>query len=935
MSGSGLAALVGAAAPGVAQGVGNAVSSYQDYQKDKALDQSTANATGSGSGMADAAHPVWSFLNNLTGKPTGAATAQPGTPGATGALPLDGMPEMGAGDFPMNGGARVPGMGAAPMQMMRGGVVGYDKGGVVDNGSGTPIHKATWGELAQTAVSEVGHALFDSGAGKRAADSSRDSVDRAQGQADKAVTGYQNGGVVRLNNGNPAIAPAFERGPALPVGPNNTVVGTPSPRMGMLGMENGGPVPGALPLSQGSLGLGQGITPAGTEGQILTMDAGGVVPDGFHEQQGISGVPMNGRGAALIEGVQAGQNIGHNLQQAWREHAARSAVADQASQTISADVNNPDDGSNHPQGVVGQAKDAVEGFFHHLFGGTLDDNHKPNADSALPGVSPPAGAAAPPVSVPPDGAPAPASGAGGPALPLPAGGPAPAAGAPPAGAAPAPSPLPAGGQPGPGASPQPAAGQPQPGQGPVDPKATQDVAQVTAAKQLVASDPNVQAGVPSKSPEASGKPHSLTPEYWRQNNLLMQKAVRAAAMAGEDPAKVYESLTAMRNAHFQGQVLKQAATAYQAFQNNDMKSVEQAIKNINYYLPNGQDIEVKKATAADAAADKTGNTQVGDLMHANPYYKMYGHDGEPQYTKIDLPYLQQIGTAALDPRTVQEAQIKSYSAQQEAQSNRTKAQGEADTGLGRKFTGLAAIKNANSKEAMLDVDARLKRADAGLKDAQASWYNQRGPGGNTGQPKISMASLTALQKQAYDMTNSLVQGQPTTTAPMIPQTGDDGKPVMGPDGKPVMIPNMSPAAGKQLPDPTRIPVWMKNPDGTPFSPEQQHNVAVLGGQIASANAGLPGMNVARAVELGSRITQQETKPTSHKDPKTGKPMKDFVYNQADGTAHIWMGNAYENVYLRPNVADEGGGGGPGEPPSAVGSTPSEAEGGSAGPDAFQ
>ena len=72
------------------------------------------------------------------------------------------------------------------------------------------------------------------------------------------------------------------------------------------------------------------------------------------------------------------------------------------------------------------------------------------------------------------------------------------------------------------------------------------------------------------------------------------------------------------------------------------------------------------------------------------------------------------------------------------------------------------------------------------------------------------------------------------------------------------------------------------------------------------------------------------------DPATGKPAKDFVYDRDNGTAHVWVGNAYENVYLKPNVADESGaGGGPEAPPPGGNSAPSSGGGDNEGPDAFQ
>lgn len=824
MSASGIAALVGAAAPGVAQGIGNYMQTSADQKQaqgalpttnaasDQTKDDFLANP--SNPAFHDPNHPAWGVLSNMTGLPQQGIPAPP-------------MPQMPAAQM----GAPINTMGAPMVQPGGGATTQFENGGPV---------------------------------------------------------GYQNGGVVRQNFGKPTITPEFTKGPAIPVGPNS------------------------------------GIVPASTEGQILTMDAGGMVPDGFTAQPGVSG---GGRGASLVEGFQAGQNIGHNLQQAWNEHSSRKATGEAAAQALTA---NSDGGENyHPQGVLGDAKDSVEGFFHHLFGGTLDDNHKPNADQALPpGAAPPAAgdgttpapppaAGATPGAVPPGGQPI---------TPAPAGGPPPAQ-AIPTGAPPAAAPSVGAG---PGIPVQSQPGQPK-SVNPEDPQGMAgQVAQQTAAKTIVASDPNVAAGIASKTPEASGKAHSLTPEYWQQSNKLMQKAVYKAALAGEDPAKVYESLTAMRNAHFQGQVLKQAATAYQAFQNNDMKNVEQAIKNINYYLPNGQDIEVKKATAQDAATDKTGNTRPGDIMHANPYYGFYGHEGEPQYIKVDQQYLQSLGQGALDPQKIQEAQLKAYGAQQEAQSNRIKAQGEFMTGQGRQLTGAASFGKMTLAQQSAEVDRRLKIAAGNKDQAEANWYNTRQPGGNNGQPKITTANLLQVQKQVADMTDKLVQGQPTTAQPMIPSKDANGQVIMGPDGKPVMEMNMSPGAGKGIPDPNRIPSYLKD-----VTPEGQENIKILGGQIAAANLSSFASNPSRAIELAARINNYEKNPTTHVNPKTGAKEKDFGYDNKNGIAHVWVGNDYVNVYLQPNVADEAGGGSPEAPPPGGNSAGATSGGGNEGPDAFQ
>lgn len=657
-----------------------------------------------------------------------------------------------------------------------------------------------------------------------------------QGQMAQPVAGMQNGGVVALNSGDPTVRPTFTRGPAIPTGPNS------------------------------------GIVPASTEGQILTMDSGGVVPDGFVQQPGISGVPMSGRGASLVEGFQAGQNIGHNLRQAWDTNRSREATGQAAKQTVSADVDNSDDGSSHPQGMIGSAKDAVEGFFHHLHEGTLDDNHQPNQPApGSPSYQPPAaGVPAGPAGAPAGAAPAPSPVAG--AAPAAPNGAPPAPGAGPAGA---PGAAPAAGQPGAGPnvgaqSPQ---GQPQP----VNPALQ---AASNAAKADVVSDPNVRAGVPQKSPEESGKPHSLSPDYWRKNNELMQQAVYRAAKAGEDPAKVYESLTAMRTAHFQGQVLKQAAAANIAFQNNDMDSVKRALQNINYYLPNGQDIKFKTASADDAAKDPS--VQVGDLMHSNPYANMYGHQHEPAFTKIDQQYIQQLGQGALDPQKMQQAQLASYTAQMEAHEKMTTATGAADTGQGRKMWGAAQLQNSNLKAQNQDVERRLLISKGDLNEANAGKANREPVDrSGSGQPKVTQASIRARQNDVSSYVDKASLGQ------------TEVEPTKNPDGST----NLSAAAGRPIPNPAKIPSVL-----TGLSPDQRENVKVLGGSFAAAN---PQMPKEEAAQMAARITriQSAKVPPTHIEAD-GKRHVDFYNDQAKGIAHVWVGNGYRSFYTAPVAADE-------------------------------
>lgn len=128
---------------------------------------------------------------------------------------------------------------------MNGGPIrGYQDGGVVDNGSGTPIHKATGWELAKTAVGELGHALFDSGAAVRAANAAHDSVTNAGPQAD--VESKMAGGVI----GKPSHA-------GIPPQHGGGFGVSSSGNMGVRGYEGGGNIQPTGPSVPDTAGAAQ------------------------------------------------------------------------------------------------------------------------------------------------------------------------------------------------------------------------------------------------------------------------------------------------------------------------------------------------------------------------------------------------------------------------------------------------------------------------------------------------------------------------------------------------------------------------------------------------------------------------------------------------------------------------------------------------------
>ncbi len=726
---------------------------------------------------------------------------------------------------------------------------------------------------------------------------------RALGSIVGSGGAMQQGGIVTPNYQRPTVQPEFTKGPATPTGSANATAipsftqAPPSAYQngGVVGYEAGGTVNSArqqaiqVGVGRDQTGVESRVIPASTEGQVLTMAEGGSVPNTYQPGGAAINVPMTGPAAGLVQGFQAGMNIGNNLHEAFRRNKSISAEQDFAGQATSADAENPDLANSQNGGqpsMVDRAKDAVEGFFHHLHGGTLNDQHVSHDDAAAQAAIPTGGQS-------PAGAPA-----GQPSTAIPP----PAAGA----AQPAPvQPNAAGsvgaGQPG---SPPPQAGAPPTapaaGSSPASPQqavaaGTQKAATVAAVKDA-AADPAAQQGIPQDSPAESGKPHSLTPEYWRNLEQKKVAAVKAMIGTGMDPAQAYQSLTALQTSHFQGQILKQLSAANVALQNGDEKSVKQALSNVNYYLPNGQGMTFRKASASDAAADTTGNTKVGQLMYRNPMYGLYGHQGEPEYTSVTPQHLQLIGAAALDPRTVQETMLKTYSAQAQAQKEMLQAQGEFMTGQGRQAWGNAAATNAQLAQQMAPVKQFLTKM-TGLKNAaEAGWYERRTSGpGASGQPKVTMASIQSAQKAALAAVDANSQGNLTSVPAQEPSLDANGQPVMGPDGKPQMRPSLSPAAGRSIHDPGKIPTLYQN-----MTPDQIAATRGFAGTFAASN---PGLSPQDAADLGARVARAGTakNPSVHMNPQTKQVEKDVAPDPKNNSIHIWVGNGYRTIWVQPNV----------------------------------
>ena len=692
------------------------------------------------------------------------------------------------------------------------------------------------------------------------------------------------------------------------------------PPPGTHAFANGGPVRGGAtaPVIHGKrqampVGPNDGIVPASTEGQALTMEQGGPVPQGYDDGgfvgSGMMNVPgqgapaMSGRWAGVSAGLPAGMAMGHNLRQQYEEGQARSAAESGIDSQAKADRDAyrqvhglpTEDQQMGSTGLSATVHDWVNHALNMFHTKSLDDQG--NQNSNLPGYTPhpavqapvggaapaaiPAGAA-PAAGAPPQGAVAPSQGAAPPpaAAGAPAGTPPPAA-APVAGAAPGAAPAAAGA----GPSPAVAAAAATPG-GRAGVAALQQTGDPTQAK---ASAISVQSGISqakeqgaAATPAASGKPVSLTASDWEDMEQAKFKAARAAAAAGMDPSKVYQSLTAMQTSHFQGQYIRNLGAAQQALATGDYSGMKDAMKAASYYLPNGQDLKFTE--------------QGGVPMVTNPFYGMPGHEKDPQQVPINATSLNNMATAALDPQAFGKGLLEQYKAGVTAQTEILKAQGYNTGMTGRWMQGSAQLIRSQVGQAMFPANYAQTMSKAELERAQAAeWrYRSSGQGGGT---KITAGNALAYSKQGQAEFDNQSQGQLRPAPTVVPDPGG----MKNKDGTPVMVPN--PHVGQPQRDPTTIsPVYRG------LTPAERQQGGALAQQISAANIG-DGMTPGTAAEIAARVQVAARSPNANHKGDDGKVYPNLVMSHGeDGKpphVSVWDGHRYMQAWTSPNILAEG------------------------------
>lgn len=379
-------------------------------------------------------------------------------------------------------------------------------------------------------------------------------------------------------------------------------------------------------------------------------------------------------------------------------------------------------------------------------------------------------------------------------------------------------------------------------------------------------------------------PHSLPPDYWDKTDDMIQTASKFAALAGKNPLQTYQALNAVRTSYTQSHMLRWLSVASRAQLDGNTDEMIQALKNANYYIPDGRNLNIQKGA--------NGQVMYQDPVY--PYVDAQGNrltykatsDAQPNMIPADQQYIQYVGQSLLNPMNVQNMIIGSRSAAAKQQQELIEAQGAFLRGQGINFSGQAALGKENIQQQLLPVTKYVDYTRGELNEAHANWFNTAyGKAAMKGTPRVTVANAQRAQSDAAKAFDSMSTGMPDT----IPLTDQHGM--------------TNPAGGRPFNNPAKIPTMFQG-----ATPDQRMAGRSLAQSIAAANPA--GVSSTEAADIAMRIVHDRSAkiPPTHIDPDTKRTVRDVVIDPKQNTVHVWVGNGWKGAYLIPNIisADEQG-----------------------------
>jgi hypothetical protein len=561
----------------------------------------------------------------------------------------------------------------------------------------------------------------------------------------------------------------------------------------------------------------------------------------------------------------------------------------------------------------------IEGFAQTLwdkFG--LGDNHKPNGAAAVPSPSPPV-PSSPQASAsaggtpPPAGAPSPAASAAGASSTPPAPGAVPANAPPPLLAKPTDTSAQA-----PNASAQLAPATPGAAPPPPDPDAAsaaakqqvQQQAAPGAASATAAAIPTgdaqkgmamgaqaaAKAGTPPGQPEA---PHSTTHLDYADLDSKMFAAAHAAAMNGKDPKAVLESLRQTQMGFIQSGMLRNLSAANNAIMSGNQPALLQAMKNVNYWLPDGKDLKTQPGPNGQLQYIDPITPKIPDPNDKSDHPKMIDN-----WTDVTPQHIQMLALNVQDPTKVQEAIMGVRSAQAMQALEAAKTGAVVTTANAALQRSAAQMLHAQGYIAESPVRQALWGSRANNFNALAALNLSKAVAAQAGKTGTPVAQLVQIGKQADATFEKIAAGEPHQV------TAEEAA------KNPVALQG---SVGKTIFDSTKVPTWLQDPaTGKRYDPDQLASIRSNAGAIAVANGGK--VTPAQAVELAARMYQLEAagdKVPTHMEKGTAVPniMHGKQGTPYEGMVAIWRGDAksgnWQRFKMNPETANSyiGGGGG--------------------------
>ena len=281
-------------------------------------------------------------------------------------------------------------------------------------------------------------------------------------------------------------------------------------------------------------------------------------------------------------------------------------------------------------------------------------------------------------------------------------------------------------------------------------------------QQSAANNPAAQKGIPEDSPEESGKAaHSLSAGWYDAQDNYARAAAMHASAAGHDPGAVYNAMSNMTTSFLQTHIMREAGAAAVAMQAGNMPAVEKALKNMYYYVPDGQELKTQKIG--------------GQLVYQNPIYPYIdpktnqptdigGPGATPNMVPVDAQHISMLGQAALNPLAISHLIMDARMGYAKMSAERMTAEGMLMRGRGIAASGIGAEERAQ---------ASLKEVASTnlLKASEAQWYATRSAASRYAMSTLQGMRLDPVAQKGIEDTqkavDDMVMGPPTVvTDPM-------------------------------------------------------------------------------------------------------------------------------------------------------------------------